>query len=757
MPLVNQNAQFFSSSTTETAGTLTRGMSPDVIISDIYAGSKSPSIVVTFVWTEDVAGFTVDDLSVDVGTLSQFSGEGNVYSVLLTFPVNASGTVALTLSEKSVTNADGISGPIGDRTYPIGYDTVPGAFPNPNNPTFRTYAFNDTSNPFIDGAGVFQPPLEMVAFRRGNIDYILAVLQVSPYTPLFEPQPGAPTLVAQNINTQVQSSAALVEINLTGGHWRVLEKYPFVSTAPRSLINVNGEIFFLRGSHYAYYNEGEFKVIQSVDGEFYQALGDLERKSSATVAGEYQVLTSPDRLRILLDKGTADYANQKQALRTKDRLVIGRGLVLRISSVAVSEAGSIGTFTMNYTTDGALPAVDDEDEFRVNIGQYTEAYSEYRLRDLYNQAEYYSENWKAEIGHLYKLDNAGMGVSDLGLIWISSDLSEDLNQDKERPYWEKAKLDRFYGVHGGSASPLVQAGSKIRMITGYGDLDKVADNGSEASRLANWQEIAYDTELSRKIPVLRTNERTAWDILKDVAIMTNSYVAFDKGTFVLKPRTPLKAELSQSIPAQNYPSSSIFLKGHSRDTLPTSGNILIGSEIFSYTGVSGNNLTPFSRAQEGTAAALHAVDADVYWVDHLLYWDKHVIDPVDSIRVGNDTTNIYNSVTINYGDGNAYKVSDETSIDNYGLRELDLSLPLDETQRENAKFLAEIYLAELKTPRQIVSLRLKLSLYLDMMDVIYLRESDRVHLGTVMQVVSLDNRLLRNETEVIGVLLKGVL
>ena len=736
--------------------TLIPKVSPDVIIGDIYAGSKSPSIVVTFTWTQDVAGFTVDDLSVDVGTLSQFSGEGNVYSVLLTFPVNASGVVTLTVSEKSATNEIDAAGPIGNRTYSIGYDTVPGVFPNPTNSCVKTYAFNDATNPFIDGAGVIQPPLEMIGFRRGNIDYILAVIQVSPYTPLFEPQPGSPTLIANGINTQVQASAALVEINLSTCTWRVLEKYPFVSTAPRSLLHINGNSYFFRGSHYAYYNEGVFKVIQSPDGEFYQSLGELERKVSATEAGEYQVLTSPNRLRILLDRNAADYANQKEALKTKDRLVLGEGLIVHISNYAVQEAGDIGTVTVNYTIDGTLPAIDAETAFRVNIGEYTEAFSNYRLRDLYNQAEFYATDWKSQIGRLYGIDNTGIAITDLGLNWVSSNLSE--MESGEHPYWERnPKPDKFYAVHGGTASPLVNADGELRMITGYGDLDKVADNASEAARLANWQQIAYDTKLSRNFPVLTTNARTGWDIVKDAALITNSYVAFDAGELIFKPRTPVKAKLSQSIPAQNYPSSSIFLKEPSRSTLPSSGDILIGSEIFSYTGVSGGNLTPFSRAQEATIAELHEVDADVFWIDHILYWDKYAIDPVDAIHIENDTTRIFNVVQVGYGD-KVYEVRDASSISDYGLRELSLDLPLDATQLNVAKYLAQTYLSELKKPRQLIRLRLKLSLYLNIMDTLIVRESDRSHLSEahLMQVIDLDNRVFENETSVTGVLLKSI-
>ena len=759
MPILNRSAQYFATSQTETeAGDLTPVIPPDVIIGDTYGDSiiKDASVVITFTFTQDISGLELTDIGASAGVFSNLSGEGDLWTALLTLPTNASGTTTITLSAESVANSQGIAGPVGDRTYTTGYDTRIPAFTNPVGSCVASYAFNDTANPFIDAAGVLQPPLEMVGLRRGNTDYIIAVVQVSPYSSLFEPQPGAPSLVAKAVNTQVQASAALVEVNLSTCTWRVIEKYPFISTAPRSLKVVNGEVFFFRGDYPAYYNAGRFKVIQNVDGEFYQSLGQLERKASATEAGQYQVLTSPDRLRILLDRDAADYADQKQALRTKDRLVIGERLIVRISNYAVVEAGAIGTFTVNYSTDGTLPVDDVTSPFRVNIGEYGEVYSKYRLRDLYNQAEYYNVDWKSQIGRLYKLDNTGVAITDLGINWVSSEVADDPNRDSERPYYEQTpKPDAFYGVHGGTASPIVHADSKLHLITGYGDWDKVADNDSEMARLANSQHVVYDTELSRQIVTLETNEKTAWDILKDAAILTNSYVAFDADTFHFKPKTPIQAKLQQAIPAQNYPSSSIYLKDLTRDVFPSGGRLLIDDEIFTYTGLQNGNPSPFTRATEGTTAAAHALDADVFYIDHIIEWDRYAVDPMDAINIENDTTQIYNSIKVSYGD-KSYEVRDTTSIDTYGLRELDVGIPLDITQRNIAKDLAETYLAELKAPRQVVQLRLKLSLYLGIMDILLVRETDRSHLTHLMQVVSLDHQIFRNETSVTCVLIEPI-
>ena len=56
----------------------------------------------TIVWSESVTGFAVGDLSVDVGSLSNFSGTGDTYTVDVTAPVTGSGTMTLTVAADAV-------------------------------------------------------------------------------------------------------------------------------------------------------------------------------------------------------------------------------------------------------------------------------------------------------------------------------------------------------------------------------------------------------------------------------------------------------------------------------------------------------------------------------------------------------------------------------------------------------------------------------------------------------------------------------
>ena len=56
----------------------------------------------TIAWSESVTGFVIGDLSVNVGTLANFSGSGDTYTVEITSPAMGSGSIELTIAEDAV-------------------------------------------------------------------------------------------------------------------------------------------------------------------------------------------------------------------------------------------------------------------------------------------------------------------------------------------------------------------------------------------------------------------------------------------------------------------------------------------------------------------------------------------------------------------------------------------------------------------------------------------------------------------------------
>ena len=456
------------------------------------------------------------------------------------------------------------------------------------------------------------------------------------------------------------------------------------------------------------------------------------------------------RLRLILDRRAAAYSVQKEALRTRSVLLIDRNR-LNISGVSVVEAGDLATFSLNYQTDATLPGVDTSSTFRVNTGEYVDVYSKYRLRDTYNQSEFSNNNWKKPIGHLFKVD-ASDAITDLGLNWVSSDASEDPYQNEPRPYYEQQRIDikeaqtghvpkdAYYGIHGGTASPIVSDGTNLYLITGYGDVSEMLDIESPASRFSNWQMLRYGDKINMSVSELQTNSITGFESLQNTVALTNSYVAFEGDTLKVKPKTPIRAGLAEAI---NDTSVLISFTNQSRDTMPASGTFRVDTELITYTSL--NDLGQpqgVVRGAEGSTAAAHVVNSRCIWVDHILEKGRYKINPIDSIQITSESTRVYNHIFVRYGD-KMYDDTDADSIAKYGVKPLELALPLDETQLPIAKFIVNQYLDTYAESHPIVEMQLKLSEDIKMMDVVYANASDRSGLKHLIQVTNIDHQYIQ--------------
>ena len=152
--------------------------------------------------------------------------------------------------------------------------------------------------------------------------------------------------------------------------------------------------------------------------------------------------------------------------------------------------------------------------------------SEYR-RSRFRDVE---DDWRKQCGNLFSIANDESELTYHG-IWTSA-------EPIENPYYNQDDPDAFYGIHTGTASPIVGSADDIRLVTGYGDYRKVvsSDPEEETQRYGNVAWLQFDTELKRRIPILETNNRTAYDIIREIARLTNSIISFDGETFTLKPR-----------------------------------------------------------------------------------------------------------------------------------------------------------------------------------------------------------------------------
>ena len=87
----------------EDTATVAYSALPTVSISyDDVSLASGESAEATFEWSENVSGFTISDLSVDVGSLSNFSGSGDTYTVDITAPSTGAGDITITVAEDAV-------------------------------------------------------------------------------------------------------------------------------------------------------------------------------------------------------------------------------------------------------------------------------------------------------------------------------------------------------------------------------------------------------------------------------------------------------------------------------------------------------------------------------------------------------------------------------------------------------------------------------------------------------------------------------
>ena len=148
---------------------------------------------------------------------------------------------------------------------------------------------------------------------------------------------------------------------------------------------------------------------------------------------------------------------------------------------------------------------------------------------------------------------------------------------------ENLTFNPDYGIHGATNSPLRVLGDDIYMISGFGSFWNASSretNGglTDASQITNWQLIRYSQNLVMRIPILVSNNRNGWDIVSEMARITNSIVGFHRGQLFFRPRTPITATLSASLGISD--TTMTYANGDA--PLPTSGLILIDDELIEF-------------------------------------------------------------------------------------------------------------------------------------------------------------------------------
>lgn len=345
--------------------------------------------------------------------------------------------------------------------------------------------------------------------------------------------------------------------------------------------------------------------------------------------------------------------------------------------------------------------------------------------------EFSDPNWREKVGYVYKIEHPSSVIEEVGRNWRSATTTD--NPDTEA-------TDYFYGVHGATTAPIAIVDEALHLITGFGNFDDIGQPRGEhpVDRIGNWNWIQYHDQINQRLSEVLTNGRTGFDILKDIAIITNSILGFKNDTFFMRPREPQKAvNASSGITATQ---TSITATDLNWGEFPSEGWLYVDGELIKHTGADADGqFANLVRGDEDTTAAAHTGKFSITFVDHILSLNQDTLEmPIKSVVAQNDNSQFYNRVRLRYGGDEEVLVEDATSIAENGARLLEVTVPLDSHQRVWAEWLARSYLARFKDIHQILNLTLKPTLHIAVADVVYLKIPERMHLnGTLCQVLDL--------------------
>ena len=351
---------------------------------------------------------------------------------------------------------------------------------------------------------------------------------------------------------------------------------------------------------------------------------------------------------------------------------------------------------------------------------------------MYEDNVHFSDpDYREKIGYLYKVEHPSSTIQSLGRNWRSATTTD--NPDTEA-------TDYFYGVHGATTAPIAIVDDALHLITGFGNFDDIGQPRGEhpVDRIGNWNWIQYHNKINQRLSEVLTNGRTGFDILKDIAIVTNSIIGFKNDTFFMRPREPQKA-ISNNGSGISATQTTLTATDLNWGKFPTEGWLYVDGELIKHTGADADGqFSDLVRGDAETTAAAHTGNFNILFVDHILSLNQDTLEmPIKSIVATNDNRQFYNRVIVGYGDGEETPpAEDPTSIAENSPSLLKMDIPLDSHQHVWAEWLARSYLARFKDIHQILNLTLKPTLFMSVADVVYLKIPERMHLnGTLCQVL----------------------
>ena len=347
-------------------------------------------------------------------------------------------------------------------------------------------------------------------------------------------------------------------------------------------------------------------------------------------------------------------------------------------------------------------------------------------------------------GHLIEIQSDNT-IVDHGIVWRSENVLDSPNPEA---------ADRRYdgwGLHNSITSNMeLGSGDTLNFIAGYGYPFRTPENLPTVNPVIldgiidNFAWIQYGKELATKIEDANLEGIDYWSACTQMATLTDAEIGFTPSTaqvasfiaanpttdiweawctLFLRSRAVQRGRLSAAVTVGGTV-TALTIDDSDVMTFPSgAGLVIINRELFRYTSASVSsgtaNLTGVSRAADGSTAAAHAMGDRVYAVKQLVRDTDASLVTITAKRV--DIVNLYNTVIINYKDGQIRKV-DTASQTEFGEIVLSLSMPfLSSLSLPWLDQLANRYLARFKNFRNLAEVSLPMDPTLELGHVIVLK------------------------------------
>jgi len=507
---------------------------------------QNPTLGITFLWSEAVRGFTTGDVRLlnfsctnAVATLTWPSNrptQGTTWSATLNLPANTTGEVEISVPVGAAesTRVAGAHGPQVERLLRIRYNTVGvGDTTAPTvNVSYSAYAseiwfrWSEPVNDFTADDITFASTPTIAKGTLTQDDCVETLYRMPITVPVNANPIDLTVTIAANAVTDEAGNNNLVHTEV-------------VSLTPRS--NVTSV-------------PSGTTLIWSVDQPFNQ-LHWLDtvlsrRPSGGAFMGVTDLIQNGDYLYGVAQVMHVRDTNTSQLARNRE----AGGAIFRVNLTS-----KVGTIVKAYTN-------------------YTQA-----ARSLANyQNDVY---WFEGSGYNY-VNGQGHAVDDkIGIVRSQTPVS-GCQVDRGLNFRSKlgrenatGGFDDHYGRHGGTVSPMRTRADDLLLVSGFGNFQLMNDSSSDVADLDNWTMIQYSNNVPLLLPTLQTNDKTGWDIISEIARITNSIIGFDGARLVFQPRGILKATLTETLTASGTTLS--FNQGSI--PLPQRGLLLVDDELIEYT------------------------------------------------------------------------------------------------------------------------------------------------------------------------------